>query len=154
METLSHELDNALLTAEAAQIQKIDGVMHMLEKLRVETLEEFQKCKEEEAVKRKTRESAALSLEPSLNCLDCFIQHLTQEVDEETTKAIEVHTEKLEKLQQEQMRLVEANDSPQKNPLFAKEPLGPDERHKCLKCPDYDLCAGCYNRCQEVHPEH
>lgn len=59
-------------------------------------------------------------MEPSLDCLDCFVRHLAKEVDDETTKATHVHTERLQELQQEQARFVKANDSPERNSIFAK----------------------------------
>merc|ERR1712224_140677 len=58
--------------------------------------------------------------QPCLTCLDGFVRHLVAEVDDETAKAIQVHTENLEILKQEQSRFVNANDSPQKTPIYAK----------------------------------
>lgn len=116
----SCERDEALHTAEAAQLKKIDSVMDMLERLRAETVEEFQMCKEEEALKRKASEAAVLALQPPFECLDSFVRHLAEEVFDEAAKAIQVHKEKLENLQREQVRFVNANDSPQRNPIYAK----------------------------------
>merc|ERR1719253_192903 len=109
-----------LRTSEAAQLETIDSVMSMLTKLRADTLEEFQQCKDEEAQKCEVSRAAALELEPSIACLDSFVQQRACEVDDETSKAIQVHTEKLEDLQLEQVRFVNANDSPRRNPNFAK----------------------------------
>lgn len=122
--------EDALCVAEAAQLERIDNAMDMLEKLRAETLEEFQERKAKEAMKRQASEAAVLTLEPWLECLDCFMRHLAREVDDETAKAVQVHTEKLEDLQQEQVRFVNANDSPRHNPLFAKviEDVGSTKR--------------------------
>lgn len=118
--SLSREREDAIRTAEAVQLKKIDGVMAMLEELRAETAEEFQMCKEEEALKRRASEDALLAMQPCLTCLDGFVRHLVAEVDDETAKAIQVHTENLEILKQEQSRFVNANDSPQKTPIYAK----------------------------------
>jgi len=116
----SVEPEEAICAAEAALLEKFDSVMSMVGKLRAETIEEFEKCKEEEARKRESSEAAALALEPSLDCLDCFVRHLAKEVDDETTKATHVHTERLQELQQEQARFVKANELPERNSIFAK----------------------------------
>jgi len=116
----SGEPAEACRLAKATHFEKIDSVIAMLQQHRAESTVEFQKCFEEEASRREASEAAALALEPSLECVNNFVLHLVQEVDEETTKAIKVHTEKLEDLEAEQMRFVNANDSPQRNPIFAK----------------------------------
>jgi len=116
----SGEPAEACRLAKATHFEKIDSVIAMLQQHRAESTVEFQKCFEEEASRREASEAAALALEPSLECVNNFVLHLVQEVDEETTKAIKVHTEKLEDLEAEQMRFVNANDSPQRNPTFAK----------------------------------
>lgn len=112
--------EGLLCTAEADVLEKFDSVMSTLEKLRKETVAEFQMCKEEEARLREASESATIALQPSIDCLDCFMRQVAKEVDDETTEAIQVHTEKLEELQREQIRFVNANDSPQRNQIFAK----------------------------------
>lgn len=128
--TASRELEGGLDAAEAGQLAKIDNMMCMLEKLRSETVEEFQKRKEEAVVMCEANKAASLSLEPSLRCLDGFMQQLALEVDDETSKAIQVHTEKLEQLQELQARYVLSNESPERNPGFAKvlEDIGTTER--------------------------
>jgi len=109
-----------LQKVEAAQCEYIDALVGTLEEFRAETTEEFRKLKEEEAKQRRMSAAAALELEPSLQCLDSFMRQLSQEVGQETAHATEVHTAKLQALQQKQMRFVAANDSPEKNPVFAK----------------------------------
>jgi len=116
----SSEPQEVLQKAEAAQCEYIGELIRTLEEFRAETTEEFRELKEEEAKQRQMSASAALELEPSLQCLDSFMHQLSQEVGQETATATEVHTAKLEALQQEQMRFVCANDSPEKNPVFAK----------------------------------
>jgi hypothetical protein len=116
----TREPGEMLCRAEADQIQNIDDVICMLQQFRAETLDEFQRHREEETVKFKASESTTQTLEQSLMLMDCFVRHLSEEIEGETTTAIEVHTEKLDQLQQEQVRFVSANDAPQRNPIFAK----------------------------------
>jgi hypothetical protein len=106
--------------ARAAKLDRIDGAIHMLQDLRARTLEDYLQCQEDQAAQRCECEAAIAALKSPLNYVDTFVHQLAHEVTEETTKAIKVHTEKLEDLQQEQMRFVNANDSPQSNPIFAK----------------------------------
>lgn len=116
----SREPEDALRIAKATHLSKIDGVMQMLEQFRAESLSVFQELEEKEKVECEASEAAALSLAPSLDFVDGFVRHLTKEVDEETAKAIQVHTDKLEVLKLEQLHFVNANDSRERNPIFAK----------------------------------
>lgn len=116
----SREPEQALSSAKTAQLEKIDSAMLTLEKLRAETLLVFEEAEEAEKVACEESEAAALSLAPSLECVDRFVHHLAQEVDHETRQASQVHSDKLEELKAEQLRFVNANDSPQRNPIFAK----------------------------------
>lgn len=115
-----HEPEDALRRAKAAQLEDIDSTMRMLEAFRAETLSHFEDLEHKEKEACEKSEAAALSLGSSLECVDFFVRHLAEEVEEETEKAIQVHTEKLQELQQEQLRFVKANDSRQRNPIFAK----------------------------------
>jgi len=35
-----------------------------------------------------------------------------------------------------------------------KKKIQPEDRFKCTECPDYDLCASCFDDCSRIHPHH
>merc|ERR1712039_431317 len=84
----------------------------MIKEYRHQTQEKFSELREEEASMQKTSDAAALSLTPSLKCLDGFVRRLSQEVGEETATAKLEHTKMLETLEKEQLAFVEGNVQP------------------------------------------
>lgn len=129
--------EDTLAAEKAKQLETIDSILRMAQQFRAETVSAFEELEEKERVEFEACEAAALALEPSLKCVDDFVQQLGREVDDETTKATQVHTDKLLELKREQLRFVNANDSPQRNPIFAKviEDIASTERllkeHSC-----------------------
>lgn len=129
--------EDTLAAEKAKHLETIDSIIRMAEQFRAETVSAFEELEEKERVEFEACEAAALALEPSLKCVDDFVQQLGREVDDETTKATQVHTDKLLELKLEQLRFVNANDSPQRNPIFAKviEDIASTERllkeHSC-----------------------
>jgi hypothetical protein len=118
--TMLSEPGEALLRAQTTQLDRIDNAVIMLQHLRAKAVEEHQKCEQDHEAQRRHCEAAIAALKVPLNSVDTFVNLLSQEVAEETAQAIQVHTETLKNLQQEQIRFINANESPQMNPMFAK----------------------------------
>jgi len=116
----SSEPTETLRAAADAHLGVIDDAMQMLQQQRADTLAVVEEYEKKEEVARQTSLDMTLSLSPSVDCLDGFMQRLSQEFHDETAKAAQAHAEKLEELRQEEMRFVKANEDRQRNPIFAK----------------------------------
>jgi hypothetical protein len=110
----------ALETVELDLLAKIDATMDMLAELRADTIASFQDYAEKLEVDRKATKMAISGLAPAVHDFDKFMQCVSEEVQTEKENAEKQNTDLLEKRQKEENAFRDANDSPSRNPLYAK----------------------------------
>jgi hypothetical protein len=116
----STESAEVLHAQEKALLSDIDDTIRMLSALRTETVASFAECSDKLDADRQSAEAMMISLIPSIEAADRFMQCLSREVQHEQLEADCINEELLQKLCKEEATYVEANDSPSWNPGFAK----------------------------------
>eukprot|EP00928_Gymnodinium_smaydae_P031674 TRINITY_DN23173_c2_g1_i1.p1 TRINITY_DN23173_c2_g1~~TRINITY_DN23173_c2_g1_i1.p1 ORF type:complete len:590 (-),score=135.72 TRINITY_DN23173_c2_g1_i1:75-1727(-) len=110
----------ALELAERAVLNLIDESMNRLLQARkdVERAVAERRATAQEA--SETRHEDFVAMAVCAKRLDGFVQQWSQEVIVEAAEGNDVYREQIEQLREEERRYVRANDSPERNPAFAK----------------------------------
>jgi len=116
VETPAEELQ----TAEDEVLQKIDDCISCLTTFREKTAQQILQRQAAAKEEREVRKRDLVAVASCVAQLDGFVQRWSEEVRSETREGRDVYCKQIEQFQEEEARYVRANDSPDKNPAFAR----------------------------------